>query len=137
MISIRKQILEADYFAPRFEALRSAHLALTTGLPKAALPANPELATHCKETLDQAALAVSFETSAKDLDQAGKVAVSQLDAICRSNAEAIEQRDAALKEVVGTIAEVIKGFKGHGERHNGKMEQIAVEFESLARLENV
>jgi diguanylate cyclase len=137
MISIRQQILKADHFAPRFEALRNAHLALTAALPKAALPANPELATHCKETLDQAALAVNFETSAKDLDQAGKVAVTQLDAICRSNTDAIKQRDAALKEVVGSIAEVINGFKGHGERHNSKMEKIAVEFEALSRLEDV
>ena len=136
MISIRQQILKADHFAPRFEALRNAHLALTAALPKAALPANPELATHCKETLDQAALAVNFEASAKDLDQAGQVAVTQIDAICRSNTDAIEQRDAALKEVVGSIAEVINGFKGHGERHNGKMEKIAVEFESLSRLED-
>ena len=136
MISIRRQIDEADHFAPRFEALRSAHLALTAVLPKAALPANPELAAQCKETLDRAALAVSFEASARDLDQAGKVAVTQLDAICGSNAEAIKQRDAALKEVVGTVAEVINGFKGHGERHNGKMEKIAVEFESLSHLED-
>lgn len=137
MISIRRQMLEADHFAPRFEALCNAHLALTAVLPKAALPANPELATHCKETLDQAALTVNFETSPEDLNQAGKVAVTQLNAICRSNTEAIEQRDAALKEVVGTVAEVINGFKGHGERHNCKMEKIAVEFESLSRLEDV
>jgi diguanylate cyclase len=137
MISIRRQILEADHFAPRFEALRNALLGLTAVLPKAALPANPELATHCQETLDQAALAVNFEASAKDLDQVGKVAVTQLDDICRSNTEAIEQRDAALKEVVGTVAEVINGFKGHGERHNSKMEKIAVEFETLSRLEDV
>ena len=137
MISIRRQILEADHFAPRFEALRNALLALTAVLPRAALPANPELATHCKESLDQAALAVNSEASAKDLDQVGKVAVTELDAICRSNTEAIEQRDAALKEVVGTVAEVINGFKGHGDRHNSKMEKIAVEFESLARLEDV
>jgi diguanylate cyclase len=137
MISIRRQMMEADYFAPRFGALRNALLALTAVLPKAALPANPELATHCKETLDQAALAIDFETSATDLDQVGKVAVAQLDAICRSNTEAIEQRDAALKEAVGTVAEVINGFKGHGERHNSKLEKIALEFESLSRLEDV
>jgi diguanylate cyclase (GGDEF)-like protein len=137
MISIRRQMLEADHFAPRFEALRSALLALTAVLPKAALPANPELAAHCKETLDQAALAVNFEAPAKDFDQVGKVAVTELDAICRSNTEAIEQRDAALKEVVGTVAEVINGFKGHGDRHNSKMENIAVEFESLSRLDDV
>jgi signal transduction histidine kinase len=137
MISIRRQIREADHFAPRIEALRNAHLALTAVLPKATLPANAELAAHCKETLDRAALAVNYETSAKDLDQVGKVAVTQFGAICRSNTEAIEQRDAALKEVAGTVAEVINGFKGHGERHNSKMENIAVEFESLSRLEDV
>jgi len=136
MISIRRQILEADHIAPRFEALRNSFLALAAVLHKAALPANPQLATHCKETLDQANLAVNGDTSTRDLDQAGKVAVTQLDAICRSNTEAIEQRDAALKEVVGTVAEVINGFKGHGERHNSKMEKIAVEFESLSRLED-
>jgi diguanylate cyclase len=137
MISIRKQIQEADHFAPRFEALCAAHLALTAALPKAALPANPELSAHCKLTLDQAAQAVKFDASAKDLDQAGKVALAQLDAICRSNAEAIEGRDAAIKEVVGTVADVINGFKGHGERHNENIEKIAVEFDSLSRLEDV
>jgi diguanylate cyclase (GGDEF)-like protein len=137
MISIRRQILEADHFAPRFEALRNALLSLTAVLPKAALPANPELAAGCKGTLDQAARAVNSEASAKELDHVGKLAVTQLDDICRSNTEAIEQRDAALKEVVGTVAEVINGFKGHGERHNDKMEKIAVEFESLSRLDDV
>ena len=137
MISIRRQMAEADHFAPRFGALRNALLALTAALPKAALPANPELSAHSKETLDRATLAIDFETSAKDLDQVGRVAATQLDAICRSNTEAIEQRDAALKEVVGTVAEVINGFKGHGERHNSKIEKIADEFESLSHLDDV
>jgi diguanylate cyclase (GGDEF)-like protein len=137
MISIRKQIQDADHFAPRFEALRGAHLDLTAALPKAAMPADPGLATHCKEILDQAARAVHFDAPAKDIEQAGKVAVAQLDAICRSNTVAMEQRDSALKEVVGTVAEVINGFKGHGERHSGKMEKLAGEFEALSKLEDV
>jgi len=137
MISIRKQIQDADHFVPRFEALRNAFLALTASLPKAALPASPSLSLHCRQTLDQTAGAVHFEASAKDLDQAGKVAVGQLDAICRSNTEVIEQGDAALKEVVGTVAEVINGFKGTSERHSGKLDKIAVEFDSLSRLDDI
>jgi diguanylate cyclase (GGDEF)-like protein len=137
MISIRKQIQEADHFAPRFEALRGAHLALTAALPKAALPANPDLAIRCQQTLEQAARAIAFEAPAKDLDQAGKLALAEFDAICRSNTAAIEERDTAIKEAVATVAEVINGFKGHGERHNGNMEKIAGEFESLSRLEDV
>jgi diguanylate cyclase (GGDEF)-like protein len=137
MISIRKQIQEADHFAPRFEALREAHVALTAALSKAALPANPELAAFCKQILEQAALALNFDASARDLDQAGKVALVQLDAICRSNTAAIEERDASIKEVVGTVSEVVNGFKGHGERHTGKMEKIAAEFDTLSRLEDV
>jgi len=68
---------------------------------------------------------------------AGKVALVQLDAICRSNTAAIEERDASIKEVVGTVSEVVNGFKGHGERHTGKMEKIAAEFDTLSRLEDV
>lgn len=137
MISLRKQIQDVDHFAPRFEALRGAHLELTGALPKAALPADPGLAAHCKQTLDQAAGAVTFGASTKEIEEAGKIAVAQLDAICRSNSQAMEQRDSALKEVVGTVAEVINGFKGHGERHTGNMEKIAGEFEALSRLEDV
>jgi diguanylate cyclase (GGDEF)-like protein len=137
MISIRKQMQEADHFAPRFEALRNALLALTGALPKAALPANPGLALHCKATLEQSASALQFEAPAKDLDQAGKVAVAQLDAICRSNTTAFEERDSALKEVAATVAEVINGFKGHGEKHSGAMEKFAIEFDALSRLEDV
>jgi diguanylate cyclase (GGDEF)-like protein len=112
-------------------------VSLTAALPNAALPANPELAAQCKQTLEQAAAAVSLDASVKDLDQAGKTAVAQLDAICRSNTAALDERDAALKEVVGTVSEVINGFKGHGERHNGKMEKMATEFDTLSRLEDV
>jgi diguanylate cyclase (GGDEF)-like protein len=137
MISIRKQIQDADHFAPRFEALCHAHLSLTAALPKAALPANPELSVECKQSLDQAAQTLTFDASAKQLDEAGKVALEQLDAICRSNTSAIEERDAALKEVVGTVSEVVKGFRGHGERHTGKMEKIAAEFDELSHLEDV
>lgn len=137
MISIRKQIEEVDHFAPRFEALRNTQLALFGALPKAALPADPGLAAQSREALDQAALLVTSDASAKDLEGAGKTALAQLDAICRSNTRAIEERDSALKEVAGSFAEVINGFKGHGERHNDNLEKIAVEFECLSRLEDV
>ena len=117
MISIRRQILEADHFAPRFEALRNALLSLTAVLPRAALPANPELATHCKESLDQAALAVNSEASAKDLDQVGKVAVTELDAICRSNTEAIEQRDWREADTqIGRVATALNALSGEIDR---------------------
>ena len=39
--------------------------------------------------------------------------------------------------MVGAVAQVIAGFKGYGERHNGNMEKIAAEFDSLSRLEDV
>ena len=137
MISIRKQIDEADHFSSRFEALRHAHLALTGALPEAGKAADPDLAARAKALLDQAALAVLYEASTKQLEEAGSVALNQLRTICRANTTAIEERDASLKEVAGAFADCIKGFKGYGERHNSHLEGIAVEFESLSRLNDV
>ena len=137
MISIRKQIEEADHFSARFEALRHSHLALTSALPDAGKAADPDLAAQVKLLLDQAALAVLYEASAKQLEEAGTIAVNQLRTIARANTTAIEERDASLKEVAATFADCIKGFKGYGERHNAHLEGIAVEFESLSRLNDV
>jgi diguanylate cyclase len=137
VISIRKQMDEAGHFASRFEALRHAHLALTSALPEAGRAANPELAAQAKSLLDQAALAILYESTVRDLEQAGGIALDQLTAISRSNTEAINERDDALKEVAASFAGFIKDFKFDGARHGAGLEEIAAEFESLAHLEDV
>jgi diguanylate cyclase (GGDEF)-like protein len=137
LISIRKQMEEADHFASRFDALRQAHLALTGALPDAGRAADPELAERVKALLDRAALAVLYDASPRELEQAGTVALEQLTAISRSNTTAIEERDAALKEVAVSFADFIKSFKGDGERHSTTLQGIATEFDTLSRLEDV
>jgi len=137
VISLRKQMDEADHFASRFEALRHAHLALTTALPEAGRAADPDLAARAKALLDQAALAILYDASAKDLEQAGGIALTQINAISRANTSAIGERDDALKEVAASVADFIKGFKGDGIRHGDKLEEIASEFDALSHVEDV
>jgi diguanylate cyclase (GGDEF)-like protein len=137
MISIRKQMEESATADARARAFLRAFLGLVASVPKAALPANAELAAQCRETLDTVAAPLKSEPPLAAIDDAGTVAVQQVDEICRSNKVAIEERDAALKEVVETVAWAVNCFKGHGDRHKASLCKLADGFESLSRVEDL
>jgi diguanylate cyclase (GGDEF)-like protein len=137
MISLRKEIRDAENAEARFRAVTKAFLGLIFAVPKAALPANAELAAQSRESLEKAAEALRTEPRVPEIDAAGAVAVQQVDEICKSNKIAIEERDAALKEVVETVAWAINSFKSHGERHKSNLTRLADGFETLSRVEDV
>lgn len=137
MISILKQIEQSEKLVFQFQALRKAYLELTSALPKTALPVNPELSGQCREEWDKFTALLDNSPEVKNIDQSGKVALGQLEAIFHSNRAGIEERDAALKDVVTSVAEAISGFKGHGERHETNLSRLADEFDSLSRVDNV
>jgi diguanylate cyclase len=137
MISLRKQMEDSENSESRARALARAFLGLISAVPKAALPANADLAAQCRENLDKASAPLKGQPRLPEIDSAGTIAVQQVDEICRSNKLAIEERDAALKEVVETIAWAIGSFKGHGERHKSNLTKLADGFEALSRVEDV
>jgi diguanylate cyclase (GGDEF)-like protein len=137
MISLRKQMEESENSEGRARAFLKAFLGLMGALPKAALPASAELAAQCRETLEKAASTLKSEPRVPAIDEAGTLAVQQVDEICRSNKLAIEERDAALKEVVETVAWAVNSFKGHGERHKSSLTKLADGFEALSRVEDL
>jgi diguanylate cyclase (GGDEF)-like protein len=101
------------------------------------LPASAELAAQCRENLEKAAAPLKSDPPVKAIDEAGTVAVQQVDEICRSNKLAIEERDAALKEVVETVAWAVNSFKGYGERHKSSLSKLADGFDALSRVEDI
>ena len=138
MISLRREIEAAEHFAPRFRALLNAFLGLTAVVPKTALPASLELSEQCKADLDRATASwASEDPTSKQIEETGAVVLGHLETICNTNRTALEERDAALKEVVATAAEAIGSFKGHGERHNSNLTQLAQGFESLSQIDDV
>ena len=137
MISLRKQIEESENADGRARALAKAFLSLIFALPKAALPANAELSAQARELLEKSAEPLKGEPRVPEIDAAGSVAVQQVDEIYKSNKTAIEERDAALKEVVETVAWAIGSFKSHGERHKSNLTKLADGFETLSRVEDV
>jgi diguanylate cyclase (GGDEF)-like protein len=136
LISLRKQIDESELFALRFRALLKALLGLTTVLPSAALPANDELFFRCKKELERVTAPLTGEPAVTVIEEAGRVAVREMEAICRSNKAALAERDTALKDVVATVAEAVSHFKGHGERHQARFSKLAGSFEVLSHVED-
>jgi len=137
VISLRRKIDESEHFALGFQALAKVFLGLTAALPKAALPASPELSAECKESLERATAPLKESASLRDIDEAGRVTLQRFEEICGSNRVALEERDAAIKEVVVTVSGAISSFKGFGERHNSSLTKVADEFEALARIGDV
>jgi diguanylate cyclase (GGDEF)-like protein len=137
MISLRKQIQDSENAEALVRALAKAFLGLISAVPKAALPANAELAAKSRENLEKAVEPLKGEPRVPEIDAAGAAAVQQVDEICKSNKLAIEERDAALKEVVETVAWAIGSFKSHGERHKSNLTRLADGFETLSRVEDV
>lgn len=136
MISLLKHIDESEHFAVRFAALLKAFLGLTAALPKAALPANSELSLRCDEDIKRVVVRLAGDPPLTVIDEAGGLALQQLEEIYRSNKAALDERDAALKGVVATVAAAISDFKGHGERHQTKLGNLANDFDVLSRVED-
>ena len=137
MISLRKEIRDAENAEARSRALTKAFLGLIFAVPKAALPANADLAAQSRESLEKAAEPLKGEPRVPEIDAAGAIAVQEVEEICKSNKIAIEERDGALKEVVETVAWAINSFKNHGERHKSNLARLADGFETLSRVEDI
>lgn len=137
MISIFKQIAQSEESLLRSRALLKAYLDLTGDLPRLALPVNPELSGACKEECDRFTALLKDTPTVETIDQAGKVVLDQVEAIYHSNRAGIEEREAALKDVLASVAEAMNGFKGHGERRETDLSRLADEFDSLSRVDNV
>ena len=137
MISLRKQMDDAENADARARALTGAFLGLAAAVPKAALPANAELAAHSRDSLEKAVEPLKREPRVPEIEAAGAAAVGQVEEICRSNRMAIEERDAALKEVVESLAAAASSFKGHGERHKSNLTRLADGFEALSKVEDL
>jgi diguanylate cyclase (GGDEF)-like protein len=138
LISLRKEIEVSDQVATRLKTLLKAFLGLTGALPKTALPADPDLSGLCRENLERAT--AGFETAdlpVAVIEAAGKTCVDQVETIFTANKAAIDERDAALKEVVTTVADAVKGFKGQGEKHKSALTQLADDFGELSQVEDV
>ena len=137
VISLRRKIDESARFDAGFRALAKVFLGLTAALPKAALPANPDLSSECKQSLEQATAPLKESAALSEIDEAGKATLQQFEEICRSNRAALEDRDAALKDVVLTVSGAISSFKDFGERHNCNLTKAADGFEALTRISDV
>jgi diguanylate cyclase (GGDEF)-like protein len=138
LISLRKEIEASDHVAMRLKALLKVFLSLTGALPKTALPADSDLSGLCRANLERAT--VGFETvdlPVGVIEAAGKTCVDQVEAIYTANKAAIDERDAALKEVVATVADAVSGFKGQGEKHKSALTQLADGFSELSHVEDV
>ena len=137
MISIRRQIEESESLSQRFQILLKALLGLTSAIPETSLPASPTLYDHCKESLERATADLKDEAPTRAIENVEKVVRQQIGEICRSNKAALDERDAALKDVVSTVATAISGFKSHGELHKSNLTKLADSFDSLSKVEDV
>ena len=137
VISLRRKIDESEQYDAGYKALARVFLNLVAALPKAALPANPDLAAECKEQLEGASAPLKNSASPGEIDTAGNVTIQLFDEICRSNRSALEERDTAIKDVVVAVSGAISSFRSHGERHNSSLNQVADNFEALARVSDV
>jgi diguanylate cyclase (GGDEF)-like protein len=137
VISIRKKMEESEHLVLAFQALLKTFLDLTFALPKAALPANPELSGHCRDELELLPAMLKDIPTAKAINEASKVALQQVEVIFHSNRSAFEERDAALKDVVASVAQAVSAFRGHGERHESNISKLADDFDTLSRIEDV
>ena len=137
LISIRKQMNEADSLAARLRALVNAFLGVTAVLTKTAVPASPEFTRQCRQNFEQATASLKSDSSAESIDEAGNGVVRQIEEIARSNKTALDDYDTTMKDVVATVAAAISGFRGSGKRHESSLTKLADGFDSLAHVEDV
>ncbi len=137
MISIRKEIDESQQLADRFTALMQAFLVVGATIPKAALPADPELFTACGQKIEQAGGMMKSHARVAAIQQFRDLSLQQIHQICAANVAAFAERDAAVKDVVAMVAKAIGSIKCDGERQNSTLASLADGFEALSRVDDV
>lgn len=137
MISLRKEIDESQQLANDFAALMKVFLEVAAAIPKAALPADPELFALCGQKVEESAAGLKGRPPMAAVQTTGSLSIHQIDQICAANQAAFDERDAAVKDVVGMVAKAIGGIKCDGERQNSILASLADGFESLARVDDV
>ena len=146
MISIRRSIDEDERFARSFEQQRvsqSFHAlvdlfeGLANAIPGTAAPSSPEYAEHCRKRLLQTAELLRNAPSREDIDAAKSETLTQVNHICKSNRLALDERDAALRDVVSTVAGAVSGFKGSVESRDAGLSKLADGFDALVRIEDI
>lgn len=137
LISILRQMNEADRMAGRCRAFLKAFLGVTVVVPQTAVPISPEHLRQCKESFEQLTDSLREDADAESIEEIGKVVIKQIEEIARSNRAAVDDFDSTMKDVVSTVAAAISGFKGHGERHESSLTKLADGFDALSRVEDV
>jgi GGDEF domain-containing protein len=137
VISLFKSIGESEQSLQLHRVLLKAYLRLIAAIPKAALPANPDLSSQCKGEGAQLATLLQDKPMAEDVDEACQVALQQLDTIFRSNRAAFEERDSALQDVVTCVAAALKVIADSGHRHETNLSKVADDFDALAHMEDL
>jgi len=136
VISLRKEVEESELFATSFAALVHAFKGVTIAVSETALPANPGLAQECRQSLENATGLLDGRPRTKAIEEAGNVAIRQIEQIRCSNRAALEERDAAVKEVVTMVATAVSSLKGNGETHKSHFTTLADEFDVLSHIED-
>lgn len=137
MISIRREMDESEQFAASFAVLLKVFQELATAVPKTALPASPDLFARCGQELEQATAQWKQRPPVKAIEGARDVSLNQIERICVSNRAALDERDAAVKDVVAMVAKAVSAFKSDGERHKCTLSNLADGFEALSRVDDV
>jgi diguanylate cyclase (GGDEF)-like protein len=137
LISIRRQMNEAERLADQFCALVNAFVGLTGVLPKTALPADPESSRRCKEDFNRVSALLRDNPSTDEIRSVGRSVVERVEEIGRTNKAALDDFDGTIRDVVATVAAAISGFKGHGQRHESSLTKLADGFDALARVDDV
>lgn len=137
MISLRRSIDESEQSLQSCRALLKAFLELTAALPKAALPASPEVSGQCKAEAEHLGAMLRDTPKVEDVQEASYVAQQQVDIIFRSNRAAFEERDSALQDVVTSVATALKVFSDGGRRHQTNLSRMADDFEALSHTEDM
>lgn len=137
MISIRREMEQSEGWLNRFQWLLQAFLRLSNAVPAVALPADPALFESSKQAVAKAMASLSERPGMETIDSAALDVVQQLEQACHSNQSALEERDAAVRDVVEIVAEAVGSFKGSGTRIETNLGRVAEEFEALTKVENL
>jgi len=137
LISIRRQMNDAERLTARWSALVKAFLGVTAALPKTALPTSQQLSRQFRENFAQLTRPLKDDPPPESIEEVGETVVKEVDEIARSNQATMDEFDSTMKDVVSTVAAAIGAFRGHGERHESSLSKVANGFESLARIEDV
>ncbi len=137
MISLRKSLSQFEEFEQRFRTVFDCYLSAIQSMERHTIPVNDDLVSEYRSSLRNLRRKLLGETSSEVLKQSRTILDRKLFEHSARASAVLKQREAEIKDIVKTLAEVTVTLTSDTEAHSSRLAGLTRELEAISQLDDM